>query len=271
MTHPAAALICAFLAAGTAAAVTPARIPVPSGAEVWRQEVLTDRVPGMGLVQRYRYVMPALADLVPPIPEEDLMDNLPADMIDIPPDQPEQPLTPAEQAELDAALAELSAGGLMIEGVPADDAAPDQGPVAPDGGMAAMPELDLGALSGDDGGAMDGPLPSELAPPDAADPSAAPVDGDVESAGDLAAIQGDIALPAAPEALMQDPVHKDIVHLCNHDALPDAVRQSPRPTQIVISVASAPSEFGSFDPAVVQLFEGFSLPADRDACVWEAM
>ena len=265
MTEPSAALLCAFLAVGAAAAATPARIPVPSGAEVWRQEVLTERVPGMGLVQRYRYVMPALAELVPPIPEEDLMDNLPADMIDMPPDQAEQPLTPAEQAELDAALAELSMDGLVIEGVPQDEPAAPAG-----GGLAATPGLDLGALAGADDGAPDGPLPSELAAPDTAG-AGGDMDGDAESAGDLAAIRGDIALPAAPEALMQDPVHRDIDHLCTHDALPEAVRHSPRPTQIVISVASAASEFGSFDPNIVQLFEGFSLPADRDACVWEAM
>ena len=36
-------------------------------------------------------------------------------------------------------------------------------------------------------------------------------------------------------------------------------------------MASAPSPFGSFDPKIVQLFEGFSIPADRDACVWEPM
>ena len=33
----------------------------------------------------------------------------------------------------------------------------------------------------------------------------------------------------------------------------------------------APGPFGSFDPEIVQLFEGFSIPANRDACVWEPM
>ena len=52
-------------------------VPVPSGAEVWLQEELTDRVPGLGLVQRYRFVMPSLAALVPPVSEEDMAEGLP--------------------------------------------------------------------------------------------------------------------------------------------------------------------------------------------------
>ena len=82
---------------------------------------------------------------------------------------------------------------------------------------------------------------------------------------------GDMALPAAPDILMQDPLHRDIVWLCERYALPRLAGRAPRPTQVVISMASAPSPFGSFDPGIVQLFEGFSIPADRDACVWEPM
>ena len=37
----------------------------------------------------------------------------------------------------------------------------------------------------------------------------------------------------------------------------------------LFTLASAESEFGTFDPTVVQLFEGFRIPADRDACIWE--
>ena len=70
---------------------------------------------------------------------------------------------------------------------------------------------------------------------------------------------------------MQDPVHRDIQFLCENYALPRLKAMNPRPTQIVISMASAPSPFGSFDPAIVQLFEGFSVPRDREACVWEPM
>ena len=77
-----AALLFASTAAGMAA--EPARTPVavPSGAEVWLQEELSDRVPGMGLVQRYRFVMPTLAELVPPVEPGDFADELPPEMFD---------------------------------------------------------------------------------------------------------------------------------------------------------------------------------------------
>ena len=52
-------------------------------------------------------------------------------------------------------------------------------------------------------------------------------------------------------------------------ALPQVRDMADRPSQVVISLASAESEFGTFDPAVVQLFEGFRIPPDRDACIWE--
>lgn len=288
-----AALLFAATAAGAAAEPTHAPIPVPSGAEIWLQETLTDRVPGMGLVQRYRFVMPALDELVPPIPEADMTANLPpADMLDDP-YEGDVPLTDAEQAEIDSAL-----GGLVI--LPAPDQGPDQGPDEGDDVRADG----IGGLPPDDG-RSDAPLPSDLAAPDATLPDGTLPDStspeapmaDGEEAGDLAAIAagpdlgdahgdangdgqgadhggdhtGDMALPAAPDVLMQDPLHRDIVFLCENFVLPQIAQMSPRPTQVVISMASAPSPFGSFDPAIVQLFEGFSIPKDRNACLWEPM
>lgn len=214
----------------SAAGGQPARIEVPSGAEVWLQEVLTDRVPGMGLVQRYRFVMPSLAELVPPVPQDEMMEDLPPEMLD------ESGLSAEDQAALD------DLGGIAIEGVPEEDA-----------GAFPLPDF------------THAPLPSELAAPDAT--LAAPED---EAAGDLA-VTGDMPLPAAPDALMQDPVHRDILWLCQNYVLPRARTADPQPSQVVISMGSAPSEFGVFDPEVVQLFEGFSLPAGRDECVWEPM
>lgn len=230
-------------------------IAVPSGAEVWLQEELSDKLPGMGLVQRYRFVMPSLAGSVPPVDETAVADNLPADMFDEPldPNGPDAPLTASEQAELDAAL-----GDLVIEAVP-------QGETMPEGGISVTPGLP------GDGGEIDAPLPSELAAPDVP----APGDGaqpDSEAPGDLAAAASTpdgAPLPPAPDVLMQDPLHRDIVWLCENYVLPRVGKMSPRPTQVVISMASAPSPFGSFDPQIVQLFEGFSIPPDRDACVWE--
>lgn len=225
-------------------------IPVPSGAEVWLQEELTDRVPGLGLVQRYRFVMPSLAILVPPLDEGDMADGLPPGMLDEPFDE-DVPLTPEEQAELDDALADL-----VIQQVPDDGA----------DGLSLQPLPDSGGID-------DAALPFELAPPDATLPEGAegsPLD---EARQDEVAPEdgGEMALPAAPDILMQDPVHRDIVWLCENYALPRLTGQSPRPSQVVISMASAPSPFGSFDPGIVQLFEGFSIPANRDACVWEPM
>ncbi|ARJ70523.1 DUF6497 family protein [Paracoccus contaminans] len=243
-------------AAATAAlAAEPARtlIPVPSGAEVWLQEELTDTVPGMGLVQRFRFVMPALAELVPEAGSADASDSVPPEMLDeTAPD--DAPLTPSEQAELDEAL-----GDLVVSAVPDAGAAPlDE----------AGGELSLSpALPGDGDGAH-APLPSQLSPPDSPPPGS-DQPSDSEATGDLAAAGP--ALPAAPDILMQDPVHRDIVWLCEHYALPRLAAMSPRPSQVVISMASAPSPFGNFDPAVVQLFEGFSIPRNRDACIWEPL
>lgn len=238
-----AALLFASTAAGMAAEPSHPLIAVPSGEEVWLQEELTDRVPMTGNVLRLRFVMPSLDELVPPVTQEDLEDNLPLDMYDE--GGSDVPLTPEEQAELDQAL-----GGLVIEAVP-------------DGEPIIAPPL-----PGDDG-AIDAPLPSELAAPDAPDPEH-PLAPDSEAMGDLAGANADgPVLPAAPDVLMQDPFHRDIVWLCENYALPRIKEMSPRPSQVVISMSSAPSEFGSFDPAIVQLFEGFAIPADRDACIWE--
>ncbi|MDS9468429.1 DUF6497 family protein [Paracoccus sp. MBLB3053] len=77
------------------------------------------------------------------------------------------------------------------------------------------------------------------------------------------------ALPAAPDVLMQDPVHDDVVWLCENWVLPRIASPAPRPRQIIISIADKDIPFGSYDPDVLQLFEAFRLPADRDQCEWE--
>ncbi len=77
------------------------------------------------------------------------------------------------------------------------------------------------------------------------------------------------ALPAAPDVLAQDPVHDDVVWLCQEWVLPRIAAPGPRPRQIIISLADKAVPFGSYDPDVLQLFEAFALPPDRDACLWE--
>lgn len=80
------------------------------------------------------------------------------------------------------------------------------------------------------------------------------------------------ALPAAPESVFRDPVHDDIIWLCEHRILPDVLAQArsggQRPGQVIISLADRESRFGSYDPEVLQIFEAFSIPADRDICEW---
>ena len=75
-------------------------------------------------------------------------------------------------------------------------------------------------------------------------------------------------LPAVPDVLLKDPVHDDIAWICDNIALPEALKSAKRPAQIVVSLADRESEFGSYDPDVLQIFESFSLPGERDICEW---
>lgn len=59
----------------------------------------------------------------------------------------------------------------------------------------------------------------------------------------------------------------DLAWLCESYALPRLPAIGPRPNRIVISLADRPSQFGVYDPQVIQVFEAFS-PRDG-ACVWE--
>lgn len=234
-----AVLLFASTLAGLASEAGQPLIPVPSGAEVWLQEERSDRIPGLGLVQRYRFVMPSLAARVPPVDETTFDDVVPPDMLD---EHLEAPLTPEEQAELDELL-----GGFSIEAVPEVD----QGETLPSEPEAA-------------------PLPSELSPPDPG-PDPAPGDAGADLAAEPDWIEDESALPAAPDILMQDPIHRDIVWLCENFVLPRIAHLEQLPGQVVISLASAPGPFGSFDPDIVQIFEGFSIPANRSHCVWEPL
>lgn len=230
-----AVLLFASTLAGLASETAQSPIPVPSGAEIWLQEERSDRIPGLGLVQRYRFVMPSLAARVPPVDETTFDDVVPLDMLD---EHLEAPLTPEEQAELDELL-----GGFSIEAVPEldeDDTLPPEHEAAP--------------------------LPSQLSPPD---PAPGGVGADIAVDPDW--IDDESALPAAPDILMQDPIHRDIVWLCENFVLPRIAHQEQLPAQVVISLASAPGPFGSFDPEIVQIFEGFSIPASRSHCVWEPL
>ncbi|MDF3854041.1 DUF6497 family protein [Paracoccus sp. P2] len=140
---------------------------------------------------------------------------------------------------------------------PASDFAPDE----------ARGSIEIDTESGEAWGeqADDGLIdPATLAEPAEAD---IPEPADEEAAD---ALVGAPVLPAAPDVLAQDPVHEDIVWLCENWALPRiAAPPAPRPSKITINLTDRESVFGAFDPEAVQVFEGFSLPSDRDACEWE--
>lgn len=94
---------------------------------------------------------------------------------------------------------------------------------------------------------------------------------DLSDAG-LADLPGDgPTLPADPEVLLQDPVHADLVWLCEQVALPalPPIGDPTRPGLIIISLSDRPVEFGEIDMEAVQIFEGFSAADDGRACLWE--
>lgn len=79
------------------------------------------------------------------------------------------------------------------------------------------------------------------------------------------------ALPADPNVLLQDPIHADLVWLCEQVALPSLPPEGDRfrPALIVISLADRPVEFGEFALDAVQIFEGFTPADDGNSCLWE--
>ncbi|WP_347266763.1 DUF6497 family protein [Paracoccus sp. (in: a-proteobacteria)] len=121
-------------------------------------------------------------------------------------------------------------------------------------------DTESGEISGEDAPeVLVEPAPPQPPGDDAGDP-------DEEEAD---ALLGEVVLPAEPDLLAQDPIHADIVWLCENWVLPRIASPAPRPSQIIISIADRPLAFGTQDPAALQLFEAFRLPPDRDACEWE--
>lgn len=68
------------------------------------------------------------------------------------------------------------------------------------------------------------------------------------------------------ETLGYDVLEGDLAYLCESFAVKRIA--APLPTLIVVSLSEAPVEFGSYDPDVMQVFEGYR-PVD-DTCAWEA-
>lgn len=64
-------------------------------------------------------------------------------------------------------------------------------------------------------------------------------------------------------------VEEDFPVLCSDVVLPWAATQAQAVGRVVISMASAPVEFGNSAPDVVQFFEVFRL--EPSACIWEGL
>lgn len=63
-------------------------------------------------------------------------------------------------------------------------------------------------------------------------------------------------------------VEKDFAALCETQALALRTAAGDMPAQAIISIASAPVEFGMAAPDVTQFFEAFRL--QDNTCIWEA-
>lgn len=92
-------------------------------------------------------------------------------------------------------------------------------------------------------------------------PPGAPEDG--STIGNTAILQ------PLPDNLLRDPMHDDIVWLCEKFVLPRiAPPPAPRPTKIVIAMSDRPFQNNEPVLGAVQLFQFFSLPPNRNECVW---
>ncbi|WP_058246524.1 DUF6497 family protein [Tropicibacter naphthalenivorans] len=60
----------------------------------------------------------------------------------------------------------------------------------------------------------------------------------------------------------------DLALLCAGFALPKLSESGLAPERVVISLMSAPTEFGVRNPEITQFFESFLV--ENDLCIWEA-
>ena len=204
------ALVMTGLAVPSLAEVKDAKgltVKLPSGAEVRWQETRHDNAGSGGLTYRFRFLMPDLAEHLPP-------------------GDAAAPLPESERGPIDVDTESEEVSG--DEATPADD------------------------------GMID---PKDLAE--------APVAAD-ESAEEAADAMVDAPASADPAGdLPQDPLHDDVVWLCQNWVLSRIAAPAPRPSQIIISLSDKEVPFGAYDPKAVQVFEAFGLSEDRSRCEWE--
>jgi len=65
-----------------------------------------------------------------------------------------------------------------------------------------------------------------------------------------------------------DQASEDMHHLCETYAIPRIANTGPQPSQIIISLADRPVEFGAPAPAATQYFEAYRV-SDKQ-CIWES-
>ena len=141
-------------------------------------------------------------------------------------------------------------------------------PMAPPEPMESVTEEDMAALEDIAAAEEQGIDPD-------ADADQGPVISILEPGSDVPAVppatghgEGPV-LPPAPESLLRDPMHEDIVWLCENFVLPRIAGMDPRPAEIVISLSDRAQDGATPTPGSVQLIETFRLPPDRDQCVWK--
>lgn len=74
--------------------------------------------------------------------------------------------------------------------------------------------------------------------------------------------------PALAQGVGFGIVEPDFPVLCADVAVPTLASTRPDVSQVIISMAAKPVEFGVSDPSITQYFEAFRI--ENDSCIWEA-
>lgn len=138
-------------------------------------------------------------------------------------------------------------------------------------GMEERAPIEIDTETGE-GGEDDGGDDGEYFDDGLIDPSTldlSPVEADDSAEQEADAMIGEPALPAAPDVLAQDPLHDDLVWLCDNWIMSRIASPGPRPRIVIVSIADKDIPFGAYDPEVLQLFEAFELPPGSAHCEWE--
>lgn len=90
----------------------------------------------------------------------------------------------------------------------------------------------------------------------------------VDQATEQSVLRLRYVMPAiAEKSLGYNDLLADFEHLCETQAVPEALAQPTPIQQIVISLSDQETEFGVSNPDATQYFEAFNL--ETDICIWE--